>query len=287
LFEAIILGIVQGLTEFIPISSSAHLIIVPWLFGWKDPFITSIGFDVALHLGTLLAVLLYFARDWLKIIGAGFRSLLRRPLPAQERASLTEKQDRTLAWAVAIGTIPGAVAGWLLEGQIDSLFHQPDNLRPGLFIIAGTMTVMGSLLLLAELLARHSRPMAYLTLKDAILIGLSQALAVIPGVSRSGSTITTGLAMGLTRDTAARFSFLLSGPIILGAGLKGVSGLLEQGLSGSQLPQIIVGFLASGIVGYLCITFLLAYLRKGKTYIFVGYRYAVAILIVAVLIARG
>lgn len=287
LLQAIILGAVQGLSEFIPISSSAHLIIVPWLFGWNDPFIDSLSFDVALHLGTLVAVLLYFAADWIRYIKAFIGSVTRRPLPGDTTAAEEEKTSRRLAWFLLIGTIPGGIVGVLLESKIDDQFHQPQNLKGGLLIIAATMTLLGVALLFAERFASHRRPMAYITLKDTLIIGLAQALAVIPGVSRSGSTITAGLALGLTRDTAARFSFLLGTPIIAGAGAKKLLDIAQAGVTAEQIGLVVAGFISAAVVGYFCIRFLLAYLRKGKTYIFVGYRWAMALLVVSLVLIRG
>lgn len=287
LLQAIILGAVQGLAEFIPISSSAHLIIVPWLFGWDDPFIDSLGFDVALHLGTLVAVLVYFAADWVRYIKALFASLTRQPLREEPGPAAEEKTNRRLAWFLLIGTIPGGIVGVILESKIDDQFHKPENLKMGLLIIAATMALLGLVLFLAERFARHQRPMAYITLKDTIIIGFAQALAVIPGVSRSGSTITAGLARGLTRDTAARFSFLLGTPIIAGAGAKKILDIAQAGITGEQISLVIGGFISAALVGYWCIRFLLAYLRKGKTYIFVAYRWAMALLIVSLVLIRG
>ncbi len=287
LLQAIILGAVQGLSEFIPISSSAHLIIVPWLFGWNDPFIDSLSFDVALHLGTLVAVLLYFAADWVRYLKALVASLTRQPLPGDIGAAAEEKTNRRLAWFLLIGTVPGGIVGVLLESKIDEQFHQPQNLRTGLLIIAATMALLGLVLLLAERFARHQRPMAYITLKDTLIIGFAQALAVIPGISRSGSTITAGLALGLTRDTAARFSFLLGTPIIAGAGAKKLLDIARAGVTAEQIGLVLAGFLSAAVVGYFCIRFLLAYLRKGKTYIFVGYRWAMALLVLGLVLIRG
>jgi undecaprenyl-diphosphatase len=216
ILQAIILGIVQGLTEYIPISSSAHLIIVPWLFGWHDPALTSLSFNVALHLGTLLAVVWFFALDWVRLIRAGFASLMERKIGADP--------DRKLAWLLVIGCIPGGIAGVLAESKIDQLFHQPNvPIKPIAIIILGIIIALLALVLfIVERLAHHSREMDTLTLKETILIGLAQALAVFPGVSRSGSTITAGLALNLKREAAARSSFLLCAPIIAGAGLKSV-----------------------------------------------------------------
>lgn len=285
--QALILGLIQGLAEFIPVSSSAHLIFVPWLFGWNDPFINSLSFDVALHLGTLIAVILYFASDWFRFIKAFINSLLRKPLPENVSAAEEEKTNRKLAWFIIIGTIPGGIAGVILESKINDQFHDTNNIKNGILIIAGTMTLLGLFLLLAERFAIHRKPLSKINWIDTLVIGCSQALAIIPGVSRSGSTITAGLALGLTRDTAARFSFLLGTPIVAGAGLKSVYDLVKTGLNGDEIYLVIIGFITAAVSGYLCIKFLLAYLRKGKTYIFVGYRWIVAILLVAVVLIRG
>ena len=286
ILQAIILGIVQGLTEYIPISSSAHLIIIPWLFGWHDPALTSLSFDVALHLGTLVAVIWFFAFDWARLIRAGLASLVERKINADP--------DRKLAWLLVIGCIPGGIAGVLGESKIDQLFHQP-NVPIKLIAIVVMGIIIAALalaLFIIERLGQHTREMNSLTLKDAILIGLAQALAIFPGVSRSGSTITTGLALNLKRDVAARFSFLLSAPIIAGAGLKSAWDLLQQYRGGSafssaELILFPFGFIAAAISGYFCIKYLLRYLQKNSTDLFVYYRWGLAILIIIVAVARG
>jgi undecaprenyl-diphosphatase len=282
--QAIILGIVQGLTEFIPVSSSAHLIIVPWLFGWTNPALTSLPFDVALHLGTLLAVLAFFAADWVRLIRAGIASLVERRIGADP--------DRRLAWMLVIGSIPGAVIGALAESRIEALFHEPGApVTPAAMIaLAVVLALLGAALLAAERLARHVRGLRQLTFRDAILIGLAQALAIFPGVSRSGATITAGLGLGLTRETAARFSFLLSAPIIAGAGAKSLyeiaKGLQSGAIASADLALFPIGFVAAAISGYLCIRFLLAYLQRHSTEVFVYYRWALAVLIVIVALTR-
>jgi undecaprenyl-diphosphatase len=285
IFESIILGFVQGATEFIPISSSAHLIIIPYLFGWSNPALNSLTFDVALHLGTLVALLAFFAKDWLRLIRAFYHSIVER--------SIGTDPDRKLAWLVLIGTIPGAIAGLFLESRIEALFH-----RPGVPISVLSMIIMavviagfGVLMLVADRLGRHEQDMDSLNLKDTLLIGLSQALAIFPGVSRSGSTITTGLALGLEREDAATFSFLLSAPIIAGAGIKSLVEIFT-GLHTGAIPQtdlIIfpIGFITAAISGFLCIRFLLTYLQNNNMNVFVFYRWALALLIVvAVLVGR-
>ncbi|OGO09800.1 MAG: hypothetical protein A3K46_06185 [Chloroflexi bacterium RBG_13_60_9] len=285
ILQSIILGLVQGATEFIPVSSSAHLIIVPWLFGWTDPALTSLPFDVALHLGTLAAVLAFFAGDWIRLIRAFFQSILQR--------RINPDPDRRLAWLLIIGTVPGAIAGFLFEGAIDDLFH-----KPGAPIAAGAMLVMaaiiagfGLILLLADRLARHTRDLEKLTLAQTILIGLSQALAIFPGVSRSGATIASGLALGLQRADAARFSFLLSAPIIAGAGVKSLWDVISDASTGAltsaELVLFPAGFLAAAVSGFFCMRFLVNFLRQHPIDIFAYYRWGLAILVAVVALGRG
>ena len=284
--QAIILGIVQGLTEYIPISSSAHLIIVPWLLGWNDPALTSLAFDVALHMGTLLAVLWFFAADWVRLARAFLASVVDRKIGGSP--------DRRLAWLLVIGCIPGAVAGMLVESKIDSLFHQPNVpiARTTIFALAAIIVLLSLALLAAERYAGHIRAMDTLRLKDTLVVGFAQALAVFPGVSRAGSTMTAGLALGLKREAAARFSFLLGAPIIAGAGLKSGWDLYQRAQAGAALAQtdavlFAAGFLAAAVSGYLCIRWLIGYLQENSTYIFVYYRWALAAVIVIVAVVRG
>ncbi len=278
LFQAILLGIVQGLTEFIPISSSAHLIIIPWLFDWRDP---GLAFDVALHLGTLVALLWFFASDWVRLIRAGLASIVER--------KVGDDVDRRLAWWIAIGCIPGALVGALAESKIEELFHQPDAPHnPVPMIVMGVIiALLGAALFIAERIAKHQREMKTLSLKDALIIGCAQALAIFPGVSRSGATITAGLFLDLKRETAARFSFLLSAPIIAGAGAKSIFNLLRDGITSSELVFFAVGFLSAMISGYLCIKFLLRFLQRNSTDVFVYYRWLLAAFIIVVALMRG
>jgi undecaprenyl-diphosphatase len=285
LIQSIILGVVQGLTEFIPVSSSAHLVIVPWLFGWDDPLFRSLGFDVALHLGTLAAIIAFFWKDWVRIIGAWLRSV------AQLR--IGEDPDRRMAWYILAACIPGALAGLLFQGKIEALFHPEGAPIPAapMIAMAAIMALLGVLLLLSDRLARHARPIGAMRWKDAILIGLSQALAIFPGVSRSGATITAGLALGLEREAAARFSFLLSAPIIAGAGAKSLydfaRGLGRAGTGAEGLPLIAAGFIAAALSGFFCIKLLLGFLQKHTAKAFVFYRWALAALVIAIAIGRG
>jgi undecaprenyl-diphosphatase len=285
ILQAMILGLVQGLTEFIPISSSAHLIIIPWLFGWEDKALTSLTFDVALHLGTLLALLVFFANDWVRLIRAGVASIVER--------RIGDDHDRRLAWCLVVGCIPGAIVGALAESKIVKLFHEP-NAPPqvsAMIAMAVIIALLGAALFLAERLARHVRGLSQITFKDGLLIGLAQALAIFPGVSRSGSTITAGLALGLEREAAARFSFLLSAPIIAGAGLKSLWEIVKDIQSGalaqSDLILFPIGFIVAAASGYLCIKYLLRFLQRNSTDLFVYYRWALAVLIIVVALVRG
>jgi undecaprenyl-diphosphatase len=286
ILEAIVLGIVQGLTEFIPISSSAHLLIIPWLFKWTDPTLTSLSFDVALHLGTLIAVLWFFASDWIRLIRAWFVSIKERKIAGDV--------DRRLAWWIVLGCIPGGIAGVLGESKIDQLFHQPNTpiKMSAMLILAAIIALLALALFIVELTAKHTRELKSLTFKDTAVIGLAQALAIFPGVSRSGSTITAGLALGLKREDAAKFSFLLGAPIIAGAGLKSLWDLIKQfhsgaGFARSELILFPVGIIVAAISGYFCIRFLLRFLQKNSTKPFVYYRWGLAILIVIVALVRG
>ena len=286
IIQAIILGIVQGLTEYIPVSSSAHLIIVPWLFKWTDPALTSLSFDVALHLGTLVAVIWFFAADWVRLIRAWFISIKEHKIAGDN--------DRRIAWFIVIGCIPGGIAGVLAESKIDKLFHQANVpvSQSAIFVLAIIIILLAFALFIVERTAKHTRDMNSITFKDVAIIGLAQALAIFPGVSRSGSTITAGLALGLKRDDAARFSFLLGAPIIAGAGAKSLLDLFQNaqagtGLAGSELILFPIGIVVAAITGYFCIKYLLRYLQSHSTDGFVYYRWALAALIVVVALIRG
>lgn len=257
LIRAIVMGIVQGLTEFIPVSSSAHLALVPWLLGWEpEGFL----FDLMLHWGTLLAVAVVFWRDFLDLIGAWFRSIGRR--------SLAEPMAR-VAWFIILGSIPAVVLGFLFKDFVEGLFLNP--LAVGFFLL-----VTAVLLALAEILTtnlRSPRLLDRMNWVDAVAIGFAQALALAPGISRSGSTIAVGLARGIRRDQAARFSFLLGTPVIFGAGLLTLVDALQEDagqVAGEWLP-LLAGFIAAAIAGVLAIRFLLRYLRNHTLYIFSAY----------------
>ena len=252
LLRAIILGIIQGATEFVPVSSSGHLVLVPWLLGWDEP---GLMFDTVLHLGTLLAVLAYFWRDWWRLITAWLRGLARWRW---------DDPHARLAWLLILGTVPAAVLGFLLEDFFESLFGQPAWVAVFLLVTAG-------LLALSEWLGRRQRKMEDLGWLDALVIGLGQAMAIAPGISRSGATMAAGLGRGLERPAAARFSFLLATPVILGAGAFQLLDLFALPDPTAQVPALLVGFLAAAISGYLCIWGLLRYLQRGKLYPFAIY----------------
>ena len=274
MLHAVVLGVVQGLTEFLPVSSSAHLIVVPWLFHWPEP---GLAFNVALHLGTLTAVIAYFWRDLLEILHGVLRGLwLRRPL--------ADPMGR-LGWIIVLGSIPAAIAGIVLQDAVDRFFHAGEGGRGAIALIALVLMLVALLLALAERLATHRRPLSSITGRDGLLIGLAQMTALVPGVSRSGSTITAGLFLGLRREAAARFSFLLGTPAILGAGLLESRKLLAVGLDPGERGAFLLGFLTAALTGYLAIAFLLRYLQRRSTLVFVGYRvFAGLVLLVLVLL---
>lgn len=258
LVQAVVLGTVQGLAEFLPISSSAHLVLVPWFFGWPDPGLT---FDVALHMGTLLAVVAYFWRDWLRLLAHA----LGRP------ASGEGKLFRLLALA----TIPGGISGYLLEKQAETSFRSP-------FLVAVMLVSMGLALYLADKRFPGSKALSGTGWADALWIGAAQALAIIPGVSRSGVTMAAGRARNLSREAAARFSFLLSTPIILGAGVTQLSHISPGALDGA----FWAGVVSSALVGFLAIRWLLRYLVNHNFNIFVGYRFLLGLAVLATAVKR-
>ena len=257
LLYAILLGILQGATEFLPVSSSGHLILAEHFLGFDKG---GLAFDVALHLGTLAAILLYFRKDfWLMALSLG---------PGRGE-SPDGALHRRLFIYLALATVPGAICGFLLEKSAEAMFRSP-------VLVATTMGSVGLLLLWAERAGSRRRDIRALTLTDAILIGLSQALAVVPGVSRSGITMTTGLFRGLNREAAARFSFLLSAPIIFGAGLHSLPKIIKQGGEGGEGALILAGFLAAALTGYAVIAWLLKFIRTRSFAIFAYYRLALA-----------
>lgn len=266
ILEAIILGIVQGLTEFLPISSTAHLAIVPALLGWDDP---GADFTAIIQLGTLLAVLIYFARDLLRLSRAFLGDLFRgKPF---------ESHDARLAWLVGLGTISIAVCGLLFKHWIKNEFRS-------LWVIAASMIGLAVLLAIAERVARRDKEIADIGWTEGLAVGAAQALALIPGSSRSGTTITAALFAGMTREAAARFSFLLSVPAVLLSGLFEAWEARNTILAGDT-TAIAVATAVSFVVGFASIAVLLRYLRTHTTYVFVVYRIVLGVLIVALLLA--
>jgi undecaprenyl-diphosphatase len=291
-WQAIALGLTQGLTEFLPVSSSAHLIIVPWLFGWPEP---GLAFDAAAHLGTLAAALVYFRREVIGMARALPRALsapirlLRDPAPGSGDKIGQDDLDARLLLLIAVATIPGAIAGVLGEDAIAAFFHAADAAGGvsdrAIVALAIALMALAALLWAAERTAAHMRRLEHLGWRDAVSIGLAQAAAIIPGVSRSGATITAGLLDGLRRDDAARFSFLLGIPIIALAGLKGVYDLVHAGIGGDQLMVLVIGVAVSGVSGFAAIWGLLRYLRRSSTLVFVAYRFALGLLLILLVLA--
>lgn len=268
-FEAIVLGIVQGLTEFLPISSSGHLRIVPAFAGWEDP---GAIFTAVIQLGTMAAVLLYFRRQLVRIARIWLGSL-RDP-------GLRGDPDARMGWYLIVGTIPIVVFGFTFRDQIE-------NGARNLYLIGTTLIVLGLVLLAADRLARHVRTVEQLTFRDGVVVGLAQALALIPGVSRSGATMTAGLFFGLTREAAARFSFLLSVPAVVLSGLYGLRDFADGGETPGVGPEdLLIGTIAAFVVGYASIAFLLRYLHNHSMLVFVVYRVALGI-VVLVLVSNG
>lgn len=247
MLEAIILGIVQGITEFFPISSTAHLILLPWFFNWSHE-LDNLTFDVALHAGTLLALIICFWKDW---VGIMFR-------------------DRRMLGILLLATLPAGISGFLLNDLIETQMRSP-------VIICISLVLVGIVMLMAEK-KRHDKTIDRITLKDALVIGAAQAVALIPGVSRSGITITSGLFMGYDREASARFSFILATPVIAGAVLLHALKVFKGGVA-YNLPLMTGGFIASAVTGIIAIRFLLSFFRKYPLTVFVYYRFALAVVI--------
>lgn len=266
---AVLLGIVQGLTEFLPVSSSGHLLLVPEVLGWDDAFINSLAFSVMLHLGTMVALLGYFRADWIRIVPAGFATIRDR--------SFANDPDRRLAWLLAAATIPAAIVGYLFNDVIETTIREP-------WLVVVTMVIGAALLWVADHLGRQDKEVADVTFPISVGLGLAQALALVPGISRSGISISAARLAGLRRPDAARFSFLMATPITIGAivfeARKLVSG--ESGVA-PELAPLVVGLVASLVSGLLAIHFMLRYLRTRSLDIFVWYRLGVAAVVAIVL----
>ncbi|HEU5099264.1 MAG TPA: undecaprenyl-diphosphate phosphatase [Roseiflexaceae bacterium] len=271
--QPVIMGIVQGLGEFLPISSSAHLILVPWFFGWQGGVIDSLTFDVALHLGTLVALLGYFWRDWLALLHAvpGAIAWALRYLGGDRASKRTP--DEHILISIILATIPGAVLGVMLEKTAERSLRAP-------LLISVTLAVMGVLLYTIDHWRAQAKPLELISWRDSLLIGFAQACALIPGVSRSGGTITMGRWLTFDRQAAARFSFLLSAPITAAAVLVKLPDILS--IPRSEIDVFLIGVLISGAVGALAIGFLLDYIRRAGFGIFAVYRIVLAVIVVLV-----
>jgi len=282
--QVIVLAIVQGLTEFLPISSTAHLILVPWLLGWQDQGLT---FDIALHAGTLLAVLTYFAREWWTLVTVTLGRLARGEwnLAGGSAGAIAEGPlkgyDSRLLVILAVSTIPAGLAGFFLEDYAESLFRSPVLIAMMLMAVAGLMW-------LADSRAQLERKLESIGFADGLIIGAAQALAVIPGTSRAGITITAGLFRNLNREAAARFSFLLATPVIGGAALKKAYDVWQGGWpAGFSAVDFALGIAVSAAVGYGAIAFLLRYLQVRTLKIFIAYRLALGVIILGVELLRS
>ena len=279
IYQAVVLAIIQGLAEFIPVSSSGHLIIVRRLLGWNELSPAhELTFDVALHFGTLLSVLFYFRRTWFQIIRAAFGGKVVRFSEAGEAdldlAPDEQREERLLLWYFAIATIPGAIAGKLLEHSAEDYF------REHIYLIATALIVVALLMWWGEKVSRLAKPLTRISFIDALVVGCAQATALIPGVSRSGSTITAGLFRNMTREAAVRFSFLLSTPIIAGAALLKAHELRKEGLPAGMHTPFLVGVLVSAIVGYITIAWLIRYLQSNSLKVFIVYRIVVGVIVI-------
>jgi undecaprenyl-diphosphatase len=273
IYQIVVLGIVQGLTEFLPISSSAHLYLTSWLLGWNTE---ALDFDIMLHLGTLVAVLIYFFRDWVEIIAHGFGMRM-----GHDEAL---NQNPNLLWLLALGSIPGGIAGLLFEKQADTALRNP---AVGPFVIGTMFIAIGLLMWYADSSSRLVRDLGAVTFLDALAIGLSQALAIVPGVSRSGVTITAGLFRNFDRESAARFSFLLSTPIIAAAAGKAIYNIHKQhGLHDLLNTQFVLGVTVSALTGCVVIGWFLRYLHRSTLRPFIYYRIAFGIIVLALAFIR-
>lgn len=265
IIQALILGIVQGIAEMLPISSSAHLVLFPWLFNFPDP---GLSFDVALHIGTLAALLVYFWQDWVAVLKGLLRTLKTRKI---------EVFEQKLFLLLIVATIPGALAGYFFESAAETVFRSP-------VLIALALSVMGALLYFADSRDKGLKKLKDTNYRNAFTYGLAQALAIVPGVSRSGVTMTTGLFLGFERESVAKFSFLMSAPIIAGAGIFQLKDLSISELSSAVF---IVGFLASLVSSFLAIKFLLGYIKNHNFKVFAYYRFILAAIIILLVIFRG
>ncbi|HEY42534.1 MAG TPA: undecaprenyl-diphosphatase UppP [Anaerolineae bacterium] len=266
--EALVLGIVQGVTEFIPISSSGHLVLVPWLLGWSEP---GLAYSALLHWGTLLAVLAFFRRDLYRLLIAWFTSLRDRSL---------EDPEARIAWWIIIGSIPAGVIGLTFQDFFESLFNSPR-------IVACFLLFTGLILTISERLGTQSQSADDMQWYDALLVGLAQAAAITPGISRSGATIGAGLLRGIQRASATRFSLLLMVPAIFGAGILSSLDLAREGMLGSEWLVLMIGFISATISGYLAIRWLVNYLTRHPLTVFAIYCVTVGFSALLLSVFRG
>ena len=273
LIKAAILGIVQGLTEFLPVSSTGHLVLVEDLLG-VDQDTYGLSFDAALHMGTLLALLAFFGMTWVRLIIGGLKTLQTR--------SFADPEGR-LAWLIVLGTVPAGVLGFAFESAIEDVFRND-------WLIATTLILFSGVFLIAEAIGKRTRAMDDMGWRDALIIGFAQSLALVPGVSRSGATICAGLVRDIRRPDAATFAFMLSAPIIAGAGLKQMVTVVRDFVDGTRgrddAAFFVTGMLCAAIVGYLSIAFLMRFLKTNTLRPFVYYRVGLGLVVYAVLITR-
>lgn len=267
IYQSIILGIIQGLTELLPISSSAHLFLIPWFFNWNIPE----SFDVALHFGTLLAIGIFFFKDWIRLIVGGYNSVIKKEKNPEGR----------MFWYIVIATIPGGIIGFILDKYAESILTKP-------IIIAIALIIMGIILYIVDKKANNKTEYKDLSFKQTFLIGVSQALAFIPGVSRSGITMTTGRLLGVKREAVAKYSFMLSTPIVLAATVFKLKDFIEYFViaSTTEIIAFVLGIIASFIVGVAVIKFLLEYLQKGSFKVFAIYRIIIGIIVILSIVTK-
>jgi len=264
--QSVILGAIQGVTEFFPISSTAHLVLLPWFFSWKDE---GLAFNVALHMGSLIAIIYYFHRDWVRIITEFLRCL--------SRLSFSGNPDGRMGLYLIIATIPGGLAGIFFEGQASGIFRNP-------LYIAFSLSFFGVLLYASDKYSKKSKSTEEMNLLDCVIIGISQAFAIVPGVSRSGITITGAMFRGYKRDQAAKFSFMLAAPLIAGAGVF-ESRHLE--LSSALSLPFVAGIIVSAVFAFLAIKYLLWFVRHRSYTVFVVYRLVLAVIIVSLYLYKN
>jgi undecaprenyl-diphosphatase len=272
LFQAFVLGIVQGLTEYLPVSSSAHLVLVPWALGWEFDPDAAFAFDVLVQMGTLVAVIAFFRNDLVHMLRAILQALVHRE-------AIQDPYVR-LAGLLVLGTIPAVIAGVALKDIVEAAFGSP-------LATSGFLLVTAALLFVAERIGKRLRPLESATWKDAVWIGLAQALALFPGISRSGATISAGLVRDLDRPSAARFSFLLSIPVMLGAGLLALGDLAALPSAAAYVPAVLVGFASAAIVGYASIRWLLGFVTRHSLAVFSAYCALVGLLGLGIGLLRG